>query len=87
MPLGELATGSPNNELCSPGNIYQLDTAQLFAVLCGTPNERRSLERTSQLLGIPDVKYLHNAGNDAHVNLPPTFSLIKLTHASLQWNV
>jgi len=55
--------------------IYIADTAELFAALEGHSGERRGLERMCRLLGIRELKYMHNAGNDAHVRPsthPPT---------------
>ncbi|KAI0771598.1 hypothetical protein BD413DRAFT_613103 [Trametes elegans] len=51
------------------GEIYVVDTADLFAALEGdASNNRRSLERVCRHLQIPTA-YLHNAGNDAHYTL------------------
>ena len=58
------------SEQFQSGAVYIFDTAEFFAALCGFPNERNSLERISLNLGIQDVNYLHNAGNDAHVSIP-----------------
>jgi len=69
VPLGNVSTCKSTAEHFQPGKVYQFDTSELFAALCGNPNERRSLERTSHLLEVPDVKYLHNAGNDAHYTM------------------
>lgn len=49
--------------------IYIVDTAELFAALEGHSGERRGLERMCRLLGIRELKYMHNAGNDAHVRI------------------
>jgi len=49
--------------------IYIVDTAELFAALEGHSGERRGLERMCRLLGIRELKYMHNAGNDAHWTL------------------
>lgn len=49
--------------------IYVVDTADLFAALEGDASgNRRALERVCRHLQI-DTKFLHNAGNDAHVSL------------------
>lgn len=80
IPLGDLtarkSTSASQSYDVRPGQVYPFDTSELFAALCGTPNERRSLERTSQLLEIPDVKYLHNAGNDAYYTIECMLSMI-----------
>lgn len=50
------------------GEIYVVDTADLFSALEGdASNNRRSLERVCRHLQIT-TKYLHNAGNDARVS-------------------
>jgi hypothetical protein len=46
--------------------IYVVDTALLFSALEGDAGNRRSLERMCRLLHI-ETRFLHNAGNDAHV--------------------
>ena len=52
------------------GEIYCVDTADLFAALEGdSSGQMRSLERVCRHLQIP-TQYLHNAGNDAHVSVP-----------------
>lgn len=52
-------------------DIYVVDTAELFAALEGEEsNDTRSLETICRHLRIP-TKYLHNAGNDAHVRICP----------------
>ncbi|KDQ64564.1 hypothetical protein JAAARDRAFT_28209 [Jaapia argillacea MUCL 33604] len=49
--------------------LFVVDTADLFSALEGdSAGSRRSLERVCLLLGIP-VRFLHNAGNDAHYTL------------------
>jgi hypothetical protein len=52
--------------------IYVIDTAELFAALEGdSGGQKRSLERVCRLLQIKSefTQHLHNAGNDARVNL------------------
>ena len=49
------------------GEIYVVDTAELFAALEGESNNTRSLERVCRHLKI-ETSYLHNAGNDAYVS-------------------
>lgn len=53
--------------------IYVVDTAEVFAALEGNSGERRGLERMCRLLGMRELNFMHNAGNDAYVrvtNLP-----------------
>ena len=54
--------------------IYVVDTSDLFCALEGDVSEKRSLERTCQLIGI-QPKGVHNAGNDAYVRLPLFYAL------------
>ena len=57
------------------GEIYCVDTADLFAALEGdSSGQMRSLERVCRHLQIP-TQYLHNAGNDAHVSSTPSHLL------------
>jgi hypothetical protein len=49
------------------GKSYVFDTQTLFAALCGQPKLVNGLERTARILEVENVRYLHNAGNDAHV--------------------
>ena len=52
------------------GEVYAVDTADLFAALEGdSSGNTRSLERVCRLLRIP-TEFLHNAGNDAYVSAP-----------------
>jgi hypothetical protein len=53
----------------SKNGIYVVDTAELFAALEGHSGERRGLERMCRLLGIRELDFMHNAGNDAHVRV------------------
>ena len=47
--------------------MFVVDTSVLFAALEGDGDmTRRSLDRVCKHLQIP-TRYLHNAGNDAHV--------------------
>lgn len=46
---------------------FVVDTAEMFSALEGHSGERRNLERMCRLLGMRDLAYMHNAGNDAHV--------------------
>lgn len=52
----------PNN------GVFIVDTAELFSALEGHSGERRGLERMCRLLGMRNLEYMHNAGNDAHVS-------------------
>jgi len=53
--------------------IFVIDTADLIGALLGEgAGDKRSLEKTCGLLQIP-THFLHNAGNDAHVNLSNDF--------------
>ncbi|RDX55588.1 hypothetical protein OH76DRAFT_1396980 [Lentinus brumalis] len=56
------------------GEVYVVDTAELFAALEGDSNNTRSLERVCRHLKI-DTKYLHNAGNDAYYTLEAMISM------------
>ncbi|RPD67192.1 hypothetical protein L226DRAFT_529578 [Lentinus tigrinus ALCF2SS1-7] len=56
------------------GEIYVVDTAELFAALEGDSNNTRSLERICRHLKI-DTSYLHNAGNDAYYTLEAMISM------------
>lgn len=47
--------------------IFVVDTAELFSDLEGHSGDRRGLERMCRLLGMREMEYMHNAGNDAHV--------------------
>lgn len=47
--------------------VFIVDTAELFSALEGHSGERRGLERMCRLLGMRNLEYMHNAGNDAHV--------------------
>ena len=58
----EVLTDAPQT-----GEVYVVDTADLFAALEGESGNTRSLERVCRHLQIP-TQYLHNAGNDAHVS-------------------
>ena len=51
------------------GEVYEVDTAELFAALEGEANNTRSLERVCKLLDMQDLKLFHNAGNDAYVGV------------------
>lgn len=55
--------------------IYVIDTSELFAALEGdSGGQKRSLERVCRLLQIKSTQHLHNAGNDARVDiLPPSY--------------
>ncbi|KAI0750709.1 hypothetical protein C8Q80DRAFT_1097887 [Daedaleopsis nitida] len=60
----EILSDSPAN-----GEVYVVDTAELFSALEGVSGgNMRSLESICRLLQIP-TKYLHNAGNDAYYTL------------------
>ncbi|KAH9899896.1 hypothetical protein C8Q73DRAFT_681374 [Cubamyces lactineus] len=62
--LDYILPDSPQN-----GEIYVVDTADLFAALEGDEsNNKRALERVCRHLQIP-TQFLHNAGNDAHYTL------------------
>lgn len=53
------------------GEVYVVDTAELFSALEGVSGgNMRSLESVCRLLRI-QTKYLHNAGNDAYVRSAP----------------
>ena len=53
------------------GEIYVVDTIDLFAALEGdSSNNARSLDRVCGHLQI-ETKFLHNAGNDAYVSPLP----------------
>lgn len=51
--------------------VFIVDTAELFSALEGHSGERRGLERMCRLLGMRNLEYMHNAGNDAHVRARP----------------
>ncbi|KAI0650785.1 hypothetical protein C8Q79DRAFT_901946 [Trametes meyenii] len=58
------------------GEIYVVDTADLFATLEGdSSGNRRSLERVCRHLQIPS-QFLHNAGNDAHYTLDAAMAMV-----------
>lgn len=61
--------------------IFVVDTAEMFAALEGHSGERRNLERMCRLLGLRDLEYMHNAGNDAHVRYD-SFSLYFINRGS-----
>ncbi|KAH9943465.1 uncharacterized protein BXZ73DRAFT_97505 [Epithele typhae] len=66
----EVLTDAPHS-----GELYIVDTADLFAALEGEAGgQTRSLERVCRLLQI-QTEYLHNAGNDAHYTLDATIAM------------
>ncbi|KAI0774246.1 hypothetical protein C8Q74DRAFT_1269130 [Fomes fomentarius] len=56
------------------GEVYVIDTAEMFAALEGESNDTRSLLRVCSLLKI-DTMFLHNAGNDAYYTLDAMISM------------
>ena len=55
--------------------VFVVDTAELFAALEGRSGERRGLERMCRLLGMRELSFMHNAGNDAHVRRYPDLTI------------
>lgn len=66
VPEAKVATRMIPDTPPSDG-IFVVDTAEMFSALEGHSGERRNLERMCRLLGMRDLAYMHNAGNDAHV--------------------
>jgi hypothetical protein len=55
-------------ESCQQSGLFVVDTTDLFGALMGDSNDRRSLERMGNQLGLAPT-HLHNAGNDAHYTI------------------
>lgn len=69
--MPEVDTSSRQLPSTTPtSGVFVVDTGDLFGALEGQSSQRRNLERMCRLLGIKDCKYMHNAGNDAHVSSP-----------------
>lgn len=68
-PLSNIAPVLPDTAL--DGGIYIVDTSDLFGALEGegAGNQKRGLKFLCRAFGI-ETRYLHNAGNDAHVRPP-----------------
>ena len=64
LPLDGAVAFPPSN--VPDQGTYIIDTTQLFCALQGNAGEKCGLERMCRLLKL-EPRYMHNAGNDAHV--------------------
>ena len=66
LPLDGAVAFPPSN--VPDQGTYIIDTTQLFCALQGNAGEKCGLERMCRLLKL-EPRYMHNAGNDAHVRI------------------